>query len=327
MEALIAFLAALVALRLAGGLARRYRTKRSPALAAWSASLLAYAVASGALAWGAAAGWDGRSFRAYYLFGGLLTASLLGVGSLLLAGRRWAAPLGLLYAGLAVGIAVAVPLTEPVSGSSIPEAQDHLAFVPARLVAVLGNTLGTAAVVVVALLTIRRRPLPNALILAGVAVAAAGSALAGLGEAETAVFIAVAALLLYAGFVTASGERLSLPQMKRFRARYAPPAPDPGTLASWTRRSAAAPQGSQPAENAPPPAALHAGRGRPSRPLAARQPLPQTLVDDLRVRLPAGRLHHLPDEEAEQALLAAAVCGHLARIRAENLLDQRVERR
>jgi hypothetical protein len=191
-ETLLAFAAALLALRLAGGLATRWREQRAPHFAAWSAALLAYALASASLAWGAAAGWDDRAFRAYYLFGGLLTAPLLGVGSLLLAGRRWAAPLGLVYAGLAVGVAISMPIVEPVTGTSIPEAQEHLDLVPARLVAIAGNTLGTAAVVVVALATIRRRPLGNALVLAGVAVAAAGSALAGRGEAESGVLIAVA---------------------------------------------------------------------------------------------------------------------------------------
>ena len=110
-------------------------------------------------------------------------------------------------------MAIAAPIVEPVAGSSIPEAQDHLEFVPARLVAVLGNTLGTAAVVVVALATLRRRPLANLLILAGVAVAAAGSAVAGLGEAESAIFVAVAAILLYVGFLTASGTRPALAEL------------------------------------------------------------------------------------------------------------------
>jgi hypothetical protein len=209
-EALLAFAASLVTLRLAGDLAGRWRVRRSPAYAVWAAALLAYALASAALAWGAAAGWDGRSFRVYYLFGGLLTAPLLGCGSLLLAGRRWALPLALVYTGLAVGIAVSVPLTDPVSGSSIPEAQAHLDVMPARLVAVLANVLGTLAVVVVAITSLRRRPLGNSLILAGVAVAAAGSAVAGLGEAESAVFVAVAAVLLYAGIVSASGERIGV---------------------------------------------------------------------------------------------------------------------
>jgi hypothetical protein len=94
-----------------------------------------------------------------------------------------------------------------VTGTSIPEAQQHLDFFPGRLLAVLGNSLGTVAVVAIALFTLRRRPLGNALIIAGVAVAAAGSALAGLGEAETAVFIALGVVLLYAGFVLSGAPR------------------------------------------------------------------------------------------------------------------------
>ncbi len=192
MDALLAFGASLLTLRLAGSLLKRRRW-------AWAAGLLAYAVASAALAWGAAAGWDARSFRVYYLFGGLLTAPLLGVGSLQLWGRRWAGAVGLVYVGLAVGVAIAMPV-HGTFGDEIPPAQDHLDWVP-RAVAIIGNTLGTLAIVVVALATFRSRRLGNALILAGVAVAAVGSGLAGLGVAATSVFVAVAAVLLYAGFV------------------------------------------------------------------------------------------------------------------------------
>ncbi len=200
MEPILAFAAALVTLRLAGALAGRWRVRRRPELLAWTASLLSYALASAALAWGAAAGWDERAFRAYYLFGGLLTAPLLGAGSLLLAGRRWASPLVLLYVGLAVGVAVAAPLHRSFDGAGLPAAQDHLAFLPGRLVAVLGNTLGTLAALAVALSTFRRRPLGNALIVAGLVVAGTGSALAGLGESGTAASLTAAALLLYGGF-------------------------------------------------------------------------------------------------------------------------------
>jgi len=200
-EALLAFAAAIVALRLASLLAGRWRARRAPELVAWTASLAAYALASAALAWGAAAGWDDANFRLYYLFGGLLTAPLLGLGSLLLVRRRGALPVGLVYVGLAVGVAIAAPVHGAFTGSGIPSAQDHLDVWPARVVAIAGNSLGTLAVVAVAISTFRGRPLGNALILAGVAVAALGSALAGLGEAETAVFIAVAVVLLYSGFV------------------------------------------------------------------------------------------------------------------------------
>ena len=75
---------------------------------------------------------------------------------------------------------------------------------PARLVAVIANSLGTAAVVLVAAVTFRRRPLGNALIVLGVAIAAAGTAVAGLGVAGTAGFALAAVLVLYAGFVAPS---------------------------------------------------------------------------------------------------------------------------
>lgn len=200
-DVLLAFAAALVALRLAGGLARRWRTSRRPELLLWCGSLGAYALAAAALAWGAAAGWDARAFRAYYLFGALLTAPLLGAGSLVLAGRRRATPLALFYAGLAVGVAVSAPVHGGFAGAVIPAAQDHLRFLPARLLAILANSLGSLAAVGIALATLRRRPLGNALIVAGVAVAAAGSALGGLGIGGEAVAIAAGVLLLYAGFV------------------------------------------------------------------------------------------------------------------------------
>lgn len=211
MDALLALAATLVSLRLSADLLRRYHERRTPELAAWGAALASFALGSAALAWGAAAGWDDRSFRVYYLFGGLLSAALLGAGSLLRVGRRWAGPLALAYAGLAVGVVLAMPLTSPVSGDSIPEAQAHLDWFPARALAVAGNSLGTLAAVTVALLGIRRRPLGTGLVLAGLAVAALGSAAAGLGEAGSALFSAAAAVLLYLGFVLPT-RRASTPE-------------------------------------------------------------------------------------------------------------------
>ncbi len=204
MDALLAFAAALVSLRLSGDLLRRFRRRPAPELAAWAAALAAYAIAAGALAWGAAAGWGDAAFRVYYLGGALLTAALLGTGSLLLAGRRWITPLALVYTGIAVGIALGVPLNGEISGTAIPEAQDVLDLWPARVIAIAGNSLGTLALAGVALATFRARPLGNALILAGVAVAAVGSGLAGLGVGALAPAIAAAAILLYAGFVLPS---------------------------------------------------------------------------------------------------------------------------
>ena len=157
-EAILAFGAALLTLRLAGLLAGRWREQRQPHLLAWSAGLAAYALGAAAIAAGSAAGWNEGSFRAYYLFGGLLTAALLGAGSLLLAGVRIAGPVALVYAGLAIGVALAAPLETPISGSSIPEAQEHLALFPARILAIAGNVAGSIALIAVAVRGFRRRP-------------------------------------------------------------------------------------------------------------------------------------------------------------------------
>lgn len=202
MDEVVALAGALVALRLAGALAARWRARSSPELAAWSAAFACYALACAALAWAAAAGWDTRVFRVYFLFGGLLTAPLLGAGSLLLLlGRRRIAFIATLYTGLATGVAIASPFTQTVAGAGIPSAHDHFDFFPSRAVALIGNGLGTLAVVCVALITIRRRPLGNALVLAGVACSAVGSAFSRFGEGVTALLLTAGVVLLYAGFV------------------------------------------------------------------------------------------------------------------------------
>jgi hypothetical protein len=189
-DVLLSFAAALVSLRLAGLLARSRHY-------AWAGGVLSFAVASAAMAWGAAHGWDEHAFRVWYLAGALLSAPLLGVGSLMLWGRRWAAPLGLVYAGLAVGIAAAMPVHGTFDSTQAPHAQDHLDTLP-RVVAIVGSLLGTLAVLVVAVATLRRRPLGNALVVGAVAAAAAASVLTQTAVAAAAACFALAAALLYA---------------------------------------------------------------------------------------------------------------------------------
>jgi hypothetical protein len=189
-DVLLSFAAALLSLRLAGLLARARRF-------AWAGGLLAFAAAAAAMAWGAAHGWDARAFRVYYLAGALLAAPLLGIGSLQLWGRRWAAPIGLLYTGMSLGIAVSMGIHGAFGGTAVPHAQDHVGAAP-RVVAIAGSSLGALAVLVVALATARRRPLGNALVVGAVAAAAAASALTQTAVAAAAACFAAAALLLYA---------------------------------------------------------------------------------------------------------------------------------
>jgi hypothetical protein len=189
-DVLLSFAAALLSLRLAGLLARSRHT-------AWAGGVLSFAAATAAMAWGAAHGWDARAFRVWYLAGALLSAPLLGVGSLMLWGRRWAAPLGLVYTGLAVGLAAAMPVHGTFDSTHVPHAQDHLDALP-RIVAIAGSSLGTLAVLVVALATMKRRAAGNALVVGAVCAAAAASALTQTAVAAAAACFALAAALLYA---------------------------------------------------------------------------------------------------------------------------------
>ena len=190
MNALLSFGAALVSLRLAGLLARGRRY-------AWAGGLLSFAAAAAAMAWGSAHGWDAYAFRVYYLAGALLSAPLLGIGSLQLMRRRAAAPLGLLWSGVAIGLALGLHVHGTFAGGDVPRAQDHLDALP-RVLAIAASSLGTAAVVAVAALTLRRRPVGNLLLLAAIGAAAAASALTQTAVAAAAACFALAAALLYA---------------------------------------------------------------------------------------------------------------------------------
>jgi hypothetical protein len=190
-NALLSFAAALVSLRHARLLVRGRRY-------AWAAGLVSFAAAAAAMAWGSAHGWDAYAFRVYYLAGALLSAPLLGIGSLQLTRRRWAAQVGLLWVGFAIGVAAAMRVHGSFDGTDVPRAQDHVDAL-ARAAAIVGSSLGTVAVVGVAALTLRRRPLGNALIVAAVAAAATASALTQTAVAAAAACFALAAALLYAG--------------------------------------------------------------------------------------------------------------------------------
>jgi hypothetical protein len=189
-NALLSFAAALVSLRLAGLLLRRRRY-------AWAGGLVSFAAAAAAMAWGSAHGWDAYSFRVYYLAGALLSAPLLGFGSLQLADRRWASPVALSWSGLAIGLVLGLRVHGTFAGSEVPRAQDHVDALP-RVLAIAASSLGTLAVVVVAVLTLRRRPFGNVLLLAAVGAAAAASVLTQTAVAAAAACFALAAALLYA---------------------------------------------------------------------------------------------------------------------------------
>ena len=110
--------AALVALAFACSTFERWLARRRRHELAWSGALLLFVVAAASLAVGAGLGWDGPTFRVFYLFGAILNVPFLALGTVYLlwgprVGDRAAVGLGMLGA-FAVGVVVTAPFTAAI---------------------------------------------------------------------------------------------------------------------------------------------------------------------------------------------------------------------
>lgn len=196
---------------------RQYAARRRTHQLAWGVGLAMFALASLALMTGVAAGWTPFGFKVYYLFGAMLNVPWLALGTVsLLAGplarRAYLAGLALFTAASTVLLALAEVGAADVAGR-LPEGRELLP-VPVRVLAVLGNTVGTIVVVggaVASGLALRhRRELRprfegNLLIALGVLLAASGGVLAFLDRSDKlAVGLALGASVMYVGFRRAS---------------------------------------------------------------------------------------------------------------------------
>lgn len=119
--------------------------------AAWTVSLIMFALGSLSLWWGAGVGWGEWSFKSFYLFGAILNVPFLALGTVeLLAGpkhgRAWTAIVSLLGAFCA-GIVVAAPLTSVIAPDGLPQGKDVFGPGP-RIAAAVGS--GVAALVIIA---------------------------------------------------------------------------------------------------------------------------------------------------------------------------------
>jgi hypothetical protein len=196
---------------------RQYAARRRPHQLAWGVALAMFAVASLALTVGVAAGWTPLGFKVYYLFGAMLNVPWLALGTVyLLAGtlarRAYLAGLALFTAASTVLLALAEVGAADLTGR-VPEGKAFLP-VPVRVLAVLGNSVGTVVVVggaVASGLALRhRRELRsrfegNLLVALGVLLAASGGVFAFLDRSDKlAAGLALGASVMYAGFRRAS---------------------------------------------------------------------------------------------------------------------------
>lgn len=208
---------AVVSLVFGGVVFAQWMGRRRPQQLVWSVALFMAAVAS--LAFVAFLG-NGSElmFRLYYVFGGLMMAAYLGMGSLYLAFNRRAADLILAALVIVSAIGAALILVAPIDGAQLHHVQHTSGpgtgvFKTGAWLAtvILLNVFGAAAVIVVALYSAykvvqRQAPLrfaaANVTIAVGAGIITAGSSAARLGSPNYFwLFMAVGWVVIFAGFL------------------------------------------------------------------------------------------------------------------------------
>lgn len=211
----LAAAAAVVAMAFALCLTERWVVRRRRHELAWALALYLFAAGALSLWAGAALGWDGWSFRLFYLFGAVLNVPFLALGTVYLhagtrVGDRLAAGVALVGA-FATGVVLIAPFTGPVAGDALPQGSEVFGVAPRILAAVAsagGATVvfGGAAWSAIRLLA-RRGPrhlaAGNGLLALGTAVLSASGLLNSvLGEMDAfAVTLVVGVTVLFGGFL------------------------------------------------------------------------------------------------------------------------------
>lgn len=236
LDAALAAAATLVASAFALSTLDRWLRRRRPHDAAWTVSLVLFALGSAALWWAESRGWSRASFRVFYLAGAILNVPWLALGTIYLLGGRalgdrirgWLIGLS----GAAVGVTLVAPMKWDEGGSfdgtmgAMPKGSDLFDAAP-RAFAAVGSGVAALVIIIGALWSIGRsirgrvpalagatrqvhspvrHTMANVLIAVGTLVLSASGSFAGrLGEDRAfAVTLVVGVVILFAGFLVAS---------------------------------------------------------------------------------------------------------------------------
>jgi hypothetical protein len=217
--------AAVVALAFAMSTFERWLARRRRHELAWAVALALFALAAGSLAVGAEGGWNGVTFRLFYLFGAIVDVPFLAVGTVYLLGGqrqgdRWAAAVTV-GAAFAAGVVAVAPFTHPLPHHQLAQGSQVFGLLPRVLAGVAsgGGALVVLAGAVWSAVRIRTRVavVSNGLIALGTLVLGASGLFNSVLDAMTAfaVTLCIGIVVLFAGFLVAT----SVPEAGAARAR------------------------------------------------------------------------------------------------------------
>ena len=214
LHAALAAAATLVALAFALCTFERWLARERPHELAWSLALLAFAVASAALWAGVSVGWNGPTFRLFYLFGAIVNVPALALGTVyLLGGRRrghqWALAV-LVLSAFSAGVVAVSPFTGPLPREELARGSEVFGPLP-RVLAASASSLGTLVLVSGALWSaarVRRARMvtANVLIAVGTLITGASGLLNSVLDEMTGFSVALVAgiSVIFAGFLLAT---------------------------------------------------------------------------------------------------------------------------
>lgn len=237
LETAVGVAAAMVGLAFGLSTLERWLRARRPYELAWSAALAMFAVAAGALAFGAQAGWTGPTFRVFYLFGAISDVPVLALGTVyLLSGKRagHASALGVFgFCAFSIGVVVTAPFRAPLPVDQLVQGSKVFGPLP-RVLAGVGSAGGAVVIfggAVWSLWRVARTAAPrrllwsNGLIALGTLILGASGTFNSVFGAMTAfaVTLLIGITVIFAGFLVATGQ-LRLPVGKN-AAPSEPPVP------------------------------------------------------------------------------------------------------
>ena len=206
--------ASLVALAFALSTFERWLARRRRHDLAWSVALGFFFLGAASLWLGAANGWNGATFRSFYLFGAIVNVPVLALGTIYLLrfpgrGDRWA--LGIALAStFAAGVIIEAPLRAPIPPHQLPQGSDVFGPLP-RVLAAVASAGGALIVLGGAAWSAwrfrRGRMLTANLLIAGgtLVLGASGVLNSVLDEMEAfSVTLVVGVTLLFLGFLVAT---------------------------------------------------------------------------------------------------------------------------
>jgi len=213
MNFIIPLVSAIVSFVFAVTVLDQFFVRRKPYQLIWAVGLFMYFIATGSVFWIEAYGLNETAYRLWYLFGAVLVAAYLGMGTRYLLVRRRVAHLTMILLLIASFYAVFRVFTATIDLSTLRELSGGAMPQGVRLMTPFFNIFGTVSLVGGGLYSawvfwrhrlMRHRVLSNILIALGAILSALGGTLVRFGVSSAtahAIFILLGVVIIFIGFL------------------------------------------------------------------------------------------------------------------------------